>query len=91
MTEAEVMDISREAIIVTIKIAGPVMLVGLVVGIIVSMVQTVTQIQEATLAYVPKILVVFLSTLLLLPFMLSVMRQFMAGLGDQIIKIGSGT
>ena len=57
----EVLEIVREAIIVTLKLGAPVMLIGLSVGLTISLVQALTQIQEMTLAFIPKILVIFLS------------------------------
>ena len=57
MDELEILDFTREAIMLTIKISAPVMLVGLVVGVIISLVQALTQIQEMTLTFVPKIMI----------------------------------
>lgn len=76
MSPPDVLEIVREAIIVVIKMAAPVMLVGLAVGLIISLFQALTQIQEMTLAFVPKILVIFLSLLLLGPFMLNTLTLF---------------
>ena len=59
MTAAEAIEISREAIIVLLKIGVPVMLIALIVGLAVSLLQALTQIQEMTLAFVPKIIVIF--------------------------------
>jgi flagellar biosynthetic protein FliQ len=69
MTGPEVMDVARDAIITLIIVAAPLMLVGLVVGVIVSLFQALTQIQETTLVFVPKILAIFLAMLIALPFM----------------------
>ncbi|HEY1474465.1 MAG TPA: flagellar biosynthesis protein FliQ [Pseudolabrys sp.] len=69
MTGPEVLDVARDAIYTLIVIASPVMLVGLAVGVIISLLQAVTQIQEMTLAFVPKILAIFISLLIALPFM----------------------
>jgi flagellar biosynthetic protein FliQ len=66
MTGPEVMDVARDAIVTLIIVAAPLMLVGLVVGVIVSL---LTQIQETTLVFVPKILAIFLAMLIALPFM----------------------
>ncbi len=76
MSPPDVLEIVREAIIVTLKMAGPVMVVGLAVGLIISLFQALTQIQEMTLAFVPKILVIFVSLLVLGPFMLSTITIF---------------
>ena len=69
MTGPEVLDIARDAIYTLIVVASPVMLVGLAVGVAISLLQAVTQIQEMTLAFVPKILAIFISLLVALPFM----------------------
>ncbi len=69
MTGPEVLDVAREAIVTLLIVAAPLMLVGLVVGVIVSLIQALTQIQETTLVFVPKILAIFLALLIALPFM----------------------
>jgi flagellar biosynthetic protein FliQ len=77
MTGAEVLDLGREALWLTIFISAPVMLVGLAVGFAVSLLQTLTQIQEQTLVFVPKIISIFLALLLFLPIMGGLLAQFM--------------
>ncbi|MEX2010099.1 MAG: flagellar biosynthesis protein FliQ [Dongiaceae bacterium] len=76
MNEADVLGIAREAIIVMIQIGAPVMLLALVVGLVVSLVQALTQIQELTLTFIPKILAIFGSLLLFMPFMLATLSGF---------------
>ncbi|MBO6782393.1 MAG: flagellar biosynthesis protein FliQ [Alphaproteobacteria bacterium] len=88
MDVAAVLDVSRDAVIVLLKLSAPLMLTALVIGLIVSLFQALTQIQEMTLAFVPKILVVFVSLLIFLPFMLSTLITFTEGLADRIIGIG---
>ena len=88
MNEAEVIEICREAILVMLKVIGPVMLAGLLVGIIVSLIQTVTQIQEMTLSFIPKLLVVFGLTIWLLPYMMATLGGFTHTLTDRIVQIG---
>jgi len=90
MNEAEAIEICRQAILVMLKIVGPVMLAGLVVGIVISMIQTVTQIQEQALTFIPKMVVVFGTTILLLPFMLSTLVGFTQSLASRIVQIGTG-
>ena len=77
MSQGEVVDIGREAIWVLLKVAGPVMLIALMVGLTIALVQALTQIQEMTLAFVPKIFTIFISLTLLMPFMLSTLTAFM--------------
>jgi flagellar biosynthesis protein FliQ len=69
MSGPEVMDVARDAITTLIIVAAPLMLVGLIVGVVVSLFQALTQIQETTLVFVPKILAIFLAMLIALPFM----------------------
>ena len=69
MTGPEVLDIARDAIVTLLLVSAPMMLVGLVVGVIISLLQALTQIQETTLVFVPKIIAIFLSMLIALPFM----------------------
>ena len=88
MNETEIIEICRQAIIVMLKIIGPILLAGLIVGIIVSLIQTVTQIQEMTLTFIPKMLVIFGLTIWLLPFMLSELVGFTHSLTDRIVQIG---
>lgn len=80
MTEGQVLDLVRDAIYTIIICAAPVLLVSLVVGLIVSIFQTVTSIQEQTLTFVPKILAVFLSLLLFGPFILENITEFITEL-----------
>jgi flagellar biosynthetic protein FliQ len=90
MNEAQALDFMRDAILTLLKVTTPIMLVGLVVGLVISLFQALTSIQEMTLTFVPKILIVFFSLVLLLPFMLDTMRGFMEGVADKIIGLGSG-
>ena len=65
MTEQQVIDIMREALFLVIKCSAPLLLVSLIVGLIISIFQTITSIQEQTLTFVPKIIAVFLTLMLL--------------------------
>ena len=73
----EVLDYMRDAISVLLMVATPIMAVGLGVGVSIALFQALTQIQEMTLVFVPKILSIFLSLLLFMPFMLNQMMSFM--------------
>ena len=88
MTPADVIEVGREALIVLLKIGAPVLLVALVVGLAISLVQALTQIQEMTLAFVPKIVVIFLALMLFLPFMLTTLTTFTQHLFDKIVALG---
>lgn len=80
ITQGQVMDIAQDAIYTIILTAGPLLLVSLIVGLIVSIFQTVTSIQEQTLTFIPKILAVFITMMLLGSWMLNNMSEFMARL-----------
>jgi len=86
MTGPEVLDVAREAIYTLVIVAAPVMLVGLIVGIAISLLQALTQIQEQTLAFVPKILAVFVSLLIALPFMAERLHMEMLRIAARIIS-----
>lgn len=88
MNQNEIIDIAREAIMLVIQISMPVMLVGLVVGVAIALLQALTQVQEITLVFVPKILAIFLSIFLFLPGFAAVMISFMGKIADRIIGIG---
>lgn len=74
--EQLIIDLAQEAIMTVIKVSAPMLLMGLAVGLLVSIFQAVTSIQEATLAFIPKILAVFISILIFGPWMLSTMMEF---------------
>lgn len=87
MEAADVIDVGRDALIITLIISSPIMLIGLIVGLIISLFQALTHIQEMTLVFVPKILVVFASLFVLLPFMLATLLTFTQGLVDRMISL----
>jgi flagellar biosynthetic protein FliQ len=84
MSGAEVLDVGRDAIWLTLQICAPIMIVGLVVGVVVGLFQALTQIQEATLVYAPKILAVFVTLLITLPLMGALMGGFMRHIAERI-------
>ncbi|MCI9611230.1 MAG: flagellar biosynthesis protein FliQ [Eubacterium sp.] len=86
LTEGQVMDISREAIYTIILTSAPLLLTSLIVGLIISIFQTVTSIQEQTLTFVPKILAVFAVMLLVGAWMLNNMSGFMVQLWSDFSK-----
>ncbi len=88
MNAADVLDVSRDAIIVTMQVSAPLMAIALIVGVTISLFQALTQIQEMTLVFVPKILAVFAGTLALIPFMLSSMTGLMERIADRIVNQG---
>jgi flagellar biosynthetic protein FliQ len=88
MNGAIVLDLAREALWVMILIGAPIMLVGLAVGVVIGLIQALTQIQEATLVFVPKILAIFVTMILTLPFMGATLGSFMNRLADMIMTGG---
>lgn len=85
MSIDEVTAVSSSALYLIIKVAAPVLLVSLIIGLVVSIFQTVTSIQEQTLTFVPKILAVFLTLILLGHWMLNDMVQFMIDLWSNFL------
>jgi flagellar biosynthesis protein FliQ len=85
MSGPEVLDVAREAIVTLLLVASPLMLVGLVVGVVISLLQALTQIQESTLVFVPKILAIFLTLLVALPFMADVLRSNFLRIASHIV------
>mgnify|MGYP000480286307 CR=1 FL=1 len=69
MTGAEVLDLGRDALWTTVLMAGPAMLIGLAVGVAIALIQALTQVQEMTLVFVPKIVAIFIALLIFLPLM----------------------
>ena len=84
MTGAAILDVARDGIVTFLKVAAPLMIVALAVGLVVSLLQALTQIQEQTLVYVPKILSVFAVMLLTLPFMGDALAAYMTRIAARI-------
>ena len=85
MNGAEVLDIARDAIWTLVIVSAPLMLVGLIVGVVISLFQALTQIQEMTLVFVPKILAMFLALVIALPFMGQVLQAHMMRILARVI------
>ena len=88
MNAVDAMEMGREAVWTMLKVGGPILLLALVVGLIIALFQALTQMQEMTLSFVPKIVVIFLSLILLLPFMLSTLVEFTERVMDRIVSLG---
>ena len=84
MNGAEVLDVGRDALWLTIQLSAPILLVGLVVGVGIGLVQALTQIQEQSLVYAPKIIAIFISLLLFLPLMGGLLGAFMRQIAARI-------
>ncbi len=88
MNEASVLEIGRNGIWVVLQLAGPIMIAGLLIGLLIALFQALTTIQEMTLTFVPKIIVIFVSLILLLPFMMTTLIEFSQGLFGFIVTLG---
>ena len=90
MDGVEILEIARQAFWVTLLVAGPAMIAGLLVGLIIALLQALTQVQEMTLVFVPRIIVMFLVIALALPFMGGVLGRFSIELYAHIASGGVG-
>lgn len=88
MDEAAVLEIGRSGIWVVLKLAGPIMMMGLLIGLLIALFQALTTIQEMTLTFVPKILVIFASLIFFLPFMMTTLKEFTQQLYSLIVTLG---
>ncbi len=90
MTDIMVIKILREALLITLVVAAPVLGVGMFVGLIVSIIQTTTSIQEQTLTFVPKIIAIFFAIIFFGPWMIHMLVNYTVNLFMLIEKIGLG-
>jgi flagellar biosynthetic protein FliQ len=86
--EATLVDLAKSTLLTALWLVTPALLVGMVVGLVVSLLQTITSVQEQTLAIVPKILAVVATLLLLLPWILATLREFARGLFADLAVYG---
>ena len=87
MNSAEVLDVGRDAIWLTLQLCAPVLIVGLLVGVGIGLLQALTQVQEATLVYAPKIVAIFVSLLVFLPLMGALLTGFMHHIAARIASL----
>ena len=88
MNEAAVVEVGREALWVILKVAGPIMASGLAIGLFIALFQALTTIQEMTLTFVPKIIVIFTAVIIFLPWMMQTITVFTQQLFDRMISLG---
>lgn len=88
MNETEIIEVARSALLIAIQIGAPILIIGLVVGVAIALVQALTQIQEITLVFVPKILAILLAMFFFLPSMMKTLVVFTEGLADRMIGLG---
>ena len=91
MTPLEVIDIGRDGLWTLIVVAAPLMAVALVVGLIIALFQALTQIQEMTLTFVPKILAMFFTLMAVLPFMYTTLSDYTERLTERIVYESDGS
>ena len=89
MNPADIAAIIRGGMLVTLKIGGPVLIAALLSGLLVALVQAVTQINEATLSFIPKLLVIGLVLVLLGPFMFATLADYTRMVFDRMIAVGA--
>ena len=82
ITEGQVLDIARDTIYNIILVSAPLLIVSLIVGLVISIFQTVTSIQEQTLTFVPKIIAVFIGMLIFGSWMMNIITTFMENLWE---------
>ncbi|MBL4803434.1 MAG: flagellar biosynthetic protein FliQ [Alphaproteobacteria bacterium] len=87
MNDTEVLEVAQQALLIIIQISWPVLTVGLVVGVAIALVQALTQVQEITLVFVPKIIAIFLAMFLTLPMMMKTLTVFMESLADRMVGL----
>jgi flagellar biosynthetic protein FliQ len=88
MNEIEVLDVARDTMMTMLIVSAPILIVGLVVGLIISIFQTLTHIQEMTLTFIPKIVSIFGASILFMPWMLRELTDFTNRLMDKIVSLG---
>lgn len=88
MNLVDVIAVGREGLWTVLLVAAPVMLAGLAVGLVIALFQALTTIQEMTLTFVPKILMIFISLVIFMPFMANTMIEFGRRLFDRMIALG---
>ncbi|MDE6595100.1 MAG: flagellar biosynthesis protein FliQ [Oscillospiraceae bacterium] len=91
MSEAMVLDIFREALILSIKLAGPLLLISMIVGLVIAILQAATQVHEQTLTFVPKALTIVVLLLLMAPMMMNWCSEFVAHIFDIIDQVSQQT
>lgn len=87
MNDTEIIELAQKALFISIQLGAPVLMVGLFVGVTIALFQALTQIQEMTLVFVPKILAIFVTLAFFLPSMMKTLAVFMEELADKMIGL----
>ena len=90
MNEGDVGCVLRETMMVTLRLGGPVLAVALAVGVVMSILQAITQINEPTLAFVPKVAGICAALVLAGPFMFTVLNDYARAMFDRLVAVGGG-
>ena len=88
MTGPAIIDVARDGILTFLKVGGPLMVIALLVGLVISLLQALTQLQEQTLVFVPKMLILLAALLFMLPFMGDALSAYMARIAERIVAGG---
>lgn len=88
MNELMVIDVGKDAIYTLLIVSSPLLLAAMFIGLLIGLFQTLTQLQEMTLVFVPKIILVFVTLVLCMPFMINRLKVFTEGLFDKIVALG---
>jgi flagellar biosynthetic protein FliQ len=89
MNDTDIAGVIRESMLVMLKLGGPLLLVALAIGLLVALIQAVTQINEATLAFIPKLFAIGVALTLLGPFMFATLAAYTRSLFDQLVAVGA--
>ena len=87
MDQVAVLEVSREVFFIILKTGGPIMSAGLIIGLLIAIFQTLTSIQEMTLTFVPKIIIIFGAVIVFMPFMITSIIEFTRSLYDRIAAL----
>ena len=88
MADLDLLSLTRDAVMMIVKVSGPALLLGLVVGTVIALVQAIVQVNEMTLTFVPKLIVLFVTMIIFMPFMLATIIKFTEYIFDQIVAGG---
>jgi len=91
MTQNDVIEMAKNAIITMLLCVSPMLIIAMLLGLLIGVIQTLTQVQEQTLVFVPKMFAIFVIMLLTLPFMIGKMQLFSTSIFDKIVSIGTGS
>lgn len=88
MTQELVQEIAKQAVFTTLSIAGPMLVFGLVTGLLIGIIQAVTQVHEMTLTFIPKIVAVAIALVLFMPWILSRITGFSLASFERMLTVG---